>query len=121
MYNDKVLQHFENPRHTGELADADGIGAVGNPACGDMMKLYLQIENDRIVDIRYKTFGCAAAIATSSIASEMVLGRSLEEASDLTAQDIVDELGGLPERKILCSTLAPDAIKAAIEDYRSRT
>jgi nitrogen fixation NifU-like protein len=120
MYNDKVMQHFSNPRHTGELADANGIGTVGNPACGDMMKLYLKIENDQIVDIRFKTFGCAAAIATSSIASEMVLSKSLDEAAALTAQDIVDELGGLPERKILCSTLAPDAIKAAIEDFQSR-
>jgi len=119
MYNDKVLRHFENPRHTGELSDANGIGTVGNSSCGDMMKLYLKIQDDRIVDSKYKTFGCAAAIATSSIASEMVLGKSLDEAADLTAQDIVEELGGLPERKVLCSTLAPDAIKAAIDDYRS--
>lgn len=119
MYNDKVMQHFENPRNTGELADASGIGAVGNPNCGDMMKLYLKIEDEKIVDCRFKTFGCAAAIATSSIASEMIIGKSLADASDLTAQDIVDALGGLPERKILCSTLAPDAIKAAIEDFRT--
>ena len=120
MYNDKVIRHFENPRHTGEISDADGVGAVGNPECGDMMKLYLKIEDDHIVDIKFKTFGCAAAIATSSVASEMVIGRSLDEASKLTAQNVVDELGGLPERKIHCSTLAPDAIRAAIEDFRSR-
>ena len=121
MYNEKVMQHFENPQNTGELENADGIGAVGNPNCGDMMKLYLKIESGRIVDCRYKTFGCAAAIATSSIASEMIIGKSLDEAAALTAQEIVDALGGLPERKILCSTLAPDAIKAALEDFSSRS
>ena len=121
MYNEKVMQHFENPQNTGELVDADGIGAVGNPNCGDMMKLYLKIENDRIVDCRFKTFGCAAAIATSSIASEMIMGKSLDEAASITSQDIVDALGGLPERKVLCSTLAPDAIKAALEDFRTRS
>ena len=120
MYNETVMDHFQNPRNTGEIENADGIGKVGNPNCGDVMMLYIKVENNRLVDIKYKTFGCAAAIATSSAASELMLGKTLDEAIALTKQDLVDYLEGLPERKIACSTLAPDALKAAIEDYRSR-
>ncbi len=118
MYNDTVLQHFENPRNTGEIADADGVGTVGNPHCGDMMKMYIKVADEHIVDVKYKTYGCAAAIATSSMASELLIGRTLDEALKLTPQEIVDALGALPDRKMHCSMLAPDAVKAAIEDYR---
>ena len=120
MYNEKVLDHFQNPRNIGEIPDADGVGSVGNPTCGDMMKLYIKVIDGRVADIKFKTFGCAAAIATGSIASEMVKGKTIEEAEQLTGQDIVDSLNGLPEKKIHCSMLAPDAIRAAIADYRSR-
>ena len=120
MYNEKVLDHFQNPRHTGEIENPDGVGSVGNPNCGDVMKLYIKVENNIIVDIKYKTFGCAAAIATSSVACEMVMGKTLEEAEKLTKEDIVNMLNGLPEEKIHCSMMAPDAIRAAIEDYRGK-
>lgn len=120
MYNKTVIDHFENPRNTGEIADADGIGSVGNPICGDIMKLYIKVNDGRLVDVKFKTFGCAAAIATSSIATELVLGKTLEEAARLTQEDITDALGGLPEDKVHCSNLPPSAIRAAIEDYRSR-
>ncbi|MFQ6007327.1 MAG: iron-sulfur cluster assembly scaffold protein [Candidatus Zixiibacteriota bacterium] len=120
MYNDTVLDHFQNPRNTGEIPDADGIGAVGNPACGDVMKVYIKVNHGRLVDVKYKTFGCAAAIACSSIASELVMGKSLEEASELTREDVANALNGLPPEKMACSNLAPDAIRAAIENYRSR-
>lgn len=112
------MDHFENPRHTGEIADADGVASVGNPACGDMMKLFLKIENGRLADVKYKTFGCAAAIATSSAAAELVLGKTVEEAELLTKDDIVSYLDGLPEQKINCSTLAPEAVRKAIADWR---
>ncbi len=121
MYNDTVMNHFENPRNTGEIDQPDGIGTVGNPNCGDMMKLYIKIESGRLVEVRYKTFGCAAAIASSSIASEMVKGKSIDEALALTADEIVTALDGLPSQKVACSVIAPDAIKAAIEDYRRKT
>ncbi len=114
------MDHFQNPRNTGDLSEADGIGSVGNPACGDVMKIFIKVEDDRLVDIRYQTFGCAAAIACSSMASEMVKGKSIEEAIALTRQEVADALDGLPEEKIACSNLAPDAIRAAIEDYRSK-
>lgn len=120
MYNETVMDHFQNPRNTGEIADADGVGKVGNPNCGDVMVLYLKIENDKIVDLKYKTFGCAAAIATSSAASELVIGKTIEDAEKLTKMQIVEYLNGLPEQKIACSTLAPDAVRAAITDYKSR-
>ena len=120
MYNDTVMDHFENPRNTGEIADADGVGTVGNPDCGDMMKLYIKVADGRLVDIKYKTFGCAAAIATSSAASELVKGKSLEEAAAIGSDEVVSYLNGLPEEKVACSTLAPDAIRAAIDDYRRR-
>ena len=119
MYNDTVMDHFENPRNTGEIADADGVGAVGSPD-GDMMKLYIKVADGRLVDIKFKTFGCAAAIAISSAASEMVKGRSLEEAAAIGSDEVVSYLDGLPEEKVTCSMLAPDAIRAAIDDYRRR-
>ena len=121
MYNETVLNHFQNPKNTGSIPDADGIGEVGNPNCGDVMKLFIKIADGRIVDIKYKTFGCAAAIATSSIATVLVMGKTLEEAAALTKAEVVEALNGLPEEKIACSTLAPDAIRAAIEDYRSKS
>ena len=119
MYNDKVMDHFQNPRNTGELESPDAVASVGNPNCGDVMKIFIKVEDNRIVELKYKTFGCAAAIATSSVASEMLIGKSLEEAEALTKDDIVNALGGLPEQKVLCSTIAPDAIKAVISEYRS--
>lgn len=121
MYNEKVLEHFQNPRNTGEIADADGVGSVGNATCGDMIKLYIKVVDGRLTDIKFKTFGCAAAIATGSIATEMVKGKTIEEAEQLTQEDVVEALHGLPEQKVHCSTLAPDAIRAAIADYRRRS
>lgn len=118
MYNETVIDHFKNPRNTGEIENPSGVGSVGNPACGDVMKIFIKVENDAIADIKFKTFGCAAAIATSSIASEMVMGKTLTEAEKLTRDEVADALGGLPEEKIACSNLAPDAIRAAIFDYR---
>lgn len=118
MYNDAVIRHFENPQHTGGIEDADAVVSVGNPECGDMMKLYIKVANDRIADIRYKTFGCAAAIATSSAGAGLALGRTLDEAAAISSQDIVDALGGLPEKKVLCSTLFPEAIRRAVAKYR---
>jgi nitrogen fixation NifU-like protein len=120
MYNLKVLDHFENPRHAGELADADAVVTVGNPECGDMMKLYIKVSGDRLTDVKYKTFGCAAAIATCSAAAEMVIGKTLDEALALTKEDILVYLEGLPEKKIHCSMIAPEAIRQAIAQYRER-
>jgi nitrogen fixation NifU-like protein len=118
MYNDTVIKHFENPQYTGEIEDADAVVSVGNPECGDMMKLYIKVADNRITDIRYKTFGCAAAIATSSIGAELAAGKGLDEAAAITSDDIVDALGGLPEKKVLCSTLFPEAIRKAVAKYR---
>lgn len=118
MYNDTVIKHFENPQYTGEIEDADAVVSVGNPECGDMMKLYIKVADNRIADIRYKTFGCAAAIATSSIGAELAAGKGLDEAAAITSDDIVDALGGLPEKKVLCSTLFPEAIRKAVAKYR---
>jgi nitrogen fixation NifU-like protein len=120
MYTDKVIDQFQNPRNVGEIADADGVGEVGSPACGDIMKMFLKIENDVIVDVKFKTFGCGAAVATSSVATEMIMGKTLEEAEQLTNSMVVDELGGLPQEKVHCSVLAEQAIKAAIKDYRTK-
>jgi len=119
-YTDLVIEHFQNPRNVGTLHDPDGVGKVGSPVCGDMMEFQIKVENGRIVDARYRTFGCGAAIASSSIASEMVKGMTLEEAEKLTNEDVARALGGLPEQKIHCSNLAADALHAAIEDYRQR-
>ena len=120
MYSEKVLDHFTNPRNVGELPDADGVGEVGNARCGDIMKMYLKIDGDTITDVKFKTFGCGAAIATSSIATEMIKGRTLEDALALTNQEVVDALGGLPAHKLHCSVLAEEAIKNALKDYYDR-
>lgn len=119
-YSEKVMDHFMNPRNMGEIEDADGIGEVGNPVCGDVMKLYLKIENGVIVDAKFKTFGCGAAIATSSITTELIKGKTIEEALKLTNEAVAEALGGLPPAKMHCSVLAEEALKAAIEDYRKR-
>lgn len=117
MYSDKVMDHFSNPRNVGELADANAVGTVGNPKCGDIMKMFLKIENDVIVDVSFKTFGCGAAVATSSMATEMIKGKTLEEALKLTNKAVADALDGLPPAKMHCSVLAEEAIKTAIADY----
>ena len=120
MYNEKVMQTFANPKHVGEVENYDGIGKVGNASCGDIMQITLKIDNDVITDAKFKTFGCAAAIATSSTATDMVIGMTVEEALKLTNQKVVEELEGLPPQKLHCSVLAEEAIKAAIEDYRAK-
>ena len=118
MYNNNVLEHFQNPRNVGEIPEADAVSSVGDPTCGDVTKIYLKIADNKIVDIKYKTFGCAAAIACSSIATEMVKGKTIDEAAKLTRDDVAKALGGLPDQKLHCSNLAADAILAAIETYR---
>ena len=120
MYNETVLDHFQNPRNTGEIDRADGVGQVGNPACGDVMRVFIRITDGRIVEARHQTFGCAAAIACASAATEMVTGLLLDDAFALTREQVAEKLHGLPEKKMTCSNLAPDAIRAAIEDYRSK-
>lgn len=120
MYNEKVMEAFKNPQNVGEIEDYSGLGKVGNASCGDIMQITLKIENDVIVDAKFKTFGCAAAIATSSTATQMVIGMSVDEALKLTNKAVVEKLEGLPPQKIHCSVLAEEAIKAAIEDYRRR-
>ena len=120
MYSEKVMDAFKNPKNVGEIENPDGIGMVGNASCGDIMQISLRIENDVIVDAKFKTFGCAAAIATSSTATEMVKGMTVEEALKLTNKRVVEALGGLPTQKIHCSVLAEEAIKKAIEDYQSK-
>ena len=117
LYSDKVLDHFSSPRNVGEIPDANGVGEVGNAVCGDIMKMYLKIENGVIEDVKFKTFGCGAAIATSSMATELIKGKPFEEALQLTNKAVVEALGGLPPVKIHCSVLAEEAIKAAISDY----
>ena len=120
LYNETVMDHFHNPRNVGVIEDADGVGEVGNPKCGDIMKIYLKIENDVIKDIKFETFGCGSAIASSSIATEMVKGRTVEQALQLTNKEVVDALGGLPAYKLHCSVLAEQAIQAAVKDYFDR-
>ena len=120
MYNEKVMETFNNPKNVGEIENPDGIGTVGNEVCGDIMQITLRIENDVITDAKFKTFGCAAAIATSSTATEMVKGMTVEEVLKLTNKRVIDALGGLPPQKLHCSVLAEEAIKAAIEDYQSK-
>ena len=118
LYNDKVMDHFLNPHNVGEIENADGIGTYGSPVCGDMMQMSINVdENDIITDAKFKTFGCGSAIASSSMATDMIIGKSVEEALELSNQKIVDELGGLPAVKLHCSVLAEHAIKAAIYDY----
>lgn len=116
-YNEKVIEHYSNPRNVGEIENASGVGEVGNPVCGDIMKMYLQIENGIIKDVKFKTFGCGAAIATSSISTEMIKGKTVDEALKLNNKDVVNELGGLPPVKLHCSVLAEEAIRTAIADY----
>lgn len=117
MYSEKVMDHFRNPRNVGEIPDADGVGTVGNPVCGDIMTMYIKVKDDRIVDIKFKTFGCGAAIATSSMTTELAKGKTLEEASKITRANVAESLDGLPAKKMHCSNLAADALKAAIKDY----
>jgi len=120
VYSQKVIDLFMNPKNVGRIDDADGVGEVGNPVCGDVMKIYLKIENDRIVDVKFETFGCAAAIATSSMVTEMVKGKTLQEALQVTNKDVAEALDGLPPQKLHCSLLAEEGIKAAIEDYLAK-
>ena len=120
MYTDKVMDHFSNPRNVGEITDADGVGEVGNATCGDIMRIYLKINQERIADVKFKTFGCGAAIATSSMVTEMVKGKTLEEAMAITNKAVAQALDGLPPQKMHCSNLAADALHKAIEDYRER-
>lgn len=117
LYSEKVMDHFSNPRNVGEIADADGVGEVGNAVCGDIMRMYLKIENDVIVDVKFKTFGCASAIATSSMATELIKGKPISEALKLTNKAVAEALDGLPPIKMHCSVLAEEAIKAALFDY----
>ena len=120
MYTEKVKDHFANPRNLGKMDDADGIGEVGNAKCGDIMKMYLKIDGDVITDVKFNTFGCGAAIATSSIATEMIKGKTIDEALKLTNAAVVEALDGLPPAKVHCSVLAEEAVKAAIDDYRAK-
>lgn len=120
MYSEKVMDHFTNPRNVGELKNADGIGEVGNARCGDIMKLWIKVDGGVISDIKFKTFGCGAAIATSSVITEMALGKTVEQALAITNREVSEELGGLPTLKMHCSNLAAEALQAAITDYKER-
>ncbi len=120
MYSDKVMDHFANPRNVGVLADADGVGQVGNPVCGDMMTFYIKVDGDRLADVKFQTFGCGAAIAVSSMVSEMAKGRTIDEAMAITNDLVAEELGGLPKNKMHCSNLGADALHEAIKNYRDR-
>jgi nitrogen fixation NifU-like protein len=120
MYSEKVMDHFQNPRNVGEIEDASGVGTEGNPTCGDLMTIYITVEDNIITDIKFKTFGCGAAIATSSMITEMAVGKTIEEALQITRNDVADELEGLPPVKMHCSNLAADALKAAIADYKMK-
>lgn len=117
MYSEKVMNHFMNPHNVGVIEDPDGVGKEGNPICGDLMEIFIKVKDDRIVDIKFRTFGCGAAIATSSMATEMVKGKTIEEAMEITNKAVAEALDGLPPIKMHCSNLAADAIHAAIEDY----
>lgn len=121
MYSEKVMEHFRNPRNMGEMENPDGTGKVGNPVCGDVMELYIRVKDNIIVDARFQTFGCGAAIATSSMVTEMVKGKSIEEALKISNKAVAEALDGLPPVKIHCSVLAEEALKSAIEDYRKKT
>ena len=120
MYSEKVLDHFKNPRNVGEIEDADGVGTVGNPVCGDMMSVYIKVKDDRIDEVKFKTFGCGAAIATTSMTTELAKGKTLDEAMEITRQDVANELGGLPPVKMHCSNLAADALHEAVKNYREK-
>jgi len=121
MYTEKVMEYFTNPRNVGEIEHPDGVGEVGNPVCGDVMKITIRVEDGRVADVKFKTLGCAAAIATSSITTEMAKGRTLDEALKITREEVAEQLGGLPPTKMHCSNLAAEGLHKAIEDYRSRT
>lgn len=120
MYNEKVMDHFMNPHNVGDLENADGVGKYGSPVCGDMMQIAIKVENDIIKDARFKTFGCGSAIASSSIATDMIIGKTIDEALAISNKQIINELGGLPPAKVHCSVLADHAIKAAIYDYATK-
>ncbi len=120
MYSDKVMEHFKNPRNMGELEDADAVGEVGNPTCGDLMYIYIKVKNDKIDDISFQTFGCGAAIATSSMVTEMAKGKTLDEAMEITREDVSESLDGLPPIKMHCSNLAADGLHDAIKKYREK-
>lgn len=120
MYSEKVMEHFTNPRNVGEIKDADGVGEVGNPVCGDMMTIYIKVDDGRLTDVKFKTFGCGAAIATSSMVTELAKGMTIEEALKLKRDDVADALDGLPPIKMHCSNLAADGLHAAIEDYLAK-
>jgi nitrogen fixation NifU-like protein len=120
VYSKKVMEHFQNPKNVGEIKNADGIGKVGNPVCGDLMWVYIKVRENKIADIKFKTFGCVAAIATSSMLTELAKGKTLEEAEKLTNKDVADSLGGLPPIKMHCSNLAANALKEAVKDYRKK-
>jgi nitrogen fixation NifU-like protein len=119
-YTEKVIDHYQNPHNMGELEEPDGVGVVGNPTCGDMMQIQIKVEGDRIAEVKFKTFGCGAAIATTSVATELIAGKTIEEALQVTNKDVMEVLGGLPPVKVHCSLLAEEAIKAAVDDYRSK-
>ena len=121
MYSEKVMDHFSNPRNVGEIPEASGVGQVGNPTCGDIMKVFLKVENNIIVDVKFKTFGCGAAVATSSMATELIKGKTIEEALQVTNKAVAEALDGLPKIKMHCSVLAEEAIKAAVNDYYMNT
>jgi len=121
QYSEEVMDHFTNPRNVGEIEDADGVGEVGNPVCGDMMTFYIKVDgDDKLQDVKFKTFGCGAAIAVSSMVSEMAKGKTVDEALEITRDDVAKKLGGLPKHKLHCSNLGADALHMAIEDYRSK-
>lgn len=120
QYNEKVMDHFANPRNVGEIVNADGVGEVGNPVCGDMMTFYIKVKDGKLDDIKFKTFGCGVAIAVSSMVSEMAKGKTLEQAMQISNKDVAKQLGGLPENKLHCSNLGADALHKAIENYRQQ-
>ena len=119
-YSDKVLEHFTNPRNVGTIENADGYGKVGNPVCGDLMEMFIKVEDDIITDIKFRTFGCGSAIATSSMVTELAIGKNVDEALKITRNDVADELDGLPPQKMHCSNLAADALHEAIKDYKNK-
>ncbi len=120
IYSETVMEHFMNPRNVGEIEDADGIGEEGNPVCGDMMTFYIKVKNDRLEDVKFKTFGCGAAIAVSSMVSEMAMGKTIEEAKKITPHMVADKLEGLPKQKLHCSNLGAQALTSAIKDYLNK-
>lgn len=120
MYSEKVLDHFKNPRNVGEIKDADGVGSVGNPVCGDMMTMYIKVKEDKIDDIKFKTYGCGAAIATSSMTTELAKGKTIDEAMNISRQSVAEALDGLPPVKMHCSNLAADALHEAIKNYKEK-